>query len=315
MLTFVIRRILALIPLLLIVSFIVFGLVYLVPGDAAATLAGGEDASPERIAQVREQLGLSDPFIEQYGRWLGRAARLDFGTSLFSTAKVKDDLRTRFPVTVQIAIGALIFGIVVGVPLGIIAGMRPRTFIDRAITAGTSLAIAIPSFWLALILVLNFAVYRNIFPTRGFVKFSEDPYEWFMHLVLPCAALGTLVAATLARTLRGALADVMATDHIRTAWSKGLPPLKVVGKHALKNAAVPAITVLGLQVAYLLGGTVIIESIFGIAGIGSYMVLAITRNDIPAVQGGVMFIALIVVFINFLVDISYAFVNPKVRVE
>lgn len=315
MLTFILRRIAALIPLLFIVSVFVFGLVLLVPGDAATTLAGGEDATPERIEMVRSDLGLDRSFVSQYGDWLGNAVQLDFGRSLFSQQTVTSEISGRFPVTLQIAGGALAFGLLVGIPLGIISGMRPRTVADRAVVIGTSAAIAIPGFWLALILILNFAVYRNILPSRGFVKFSESPTQWFEHLILPWVTLGTLTAATVARQMRGALADVMSSDHIRTSKSVGLPPTKVVGKHGLKNASAPVLTVVGLQVAFLVGGTVIVESIFGIAGLGSYVLSAVQRNDLPAIQGSVMFLALLTVLVNLLVDISYAILNPKVRVE
>ena len=315
MLTFILRRIVALIPLLFIVSIIVFGLVLLVPGDAATKLAGGEDASPQQIEQVRQELGLDRPFLTQYVDWLKGAVTLDLGDSLYSHQPVASEIRDRVPVTLQIAGGALVFGLLFGIPLGMISGMRPRGIGDRGVVAITSLAIAIPSFWLALILILQFAVYRNVLPSRGFVKFSESPTEWFQHLLLPWITLGTLTAATIARQLRGALADTMSSDHIRTSKSVGLPSTKVVGKHALKNSSAPVLTVVGLQVAYLLGGTVVVENIFGIAGLGTYVLTAVQQNDLPAIQGSVLFIAVLTVLVNLVVDISYAILNPKVRVE
>ena len=315
MLTFILRRIVALIPLLFIVSVIVFGLVLLVPGDAATRLAGGEDASPQQIEEVRTELGLDRPFVTQYVDWLKGAVKLDLGDSLYSKQPVASEIWDRIPVTLQIAVGALVFGLLFGIPLGIISGMRPRGIGDRGVVAITSLAIAIPSFWLGLILILQLAVYRNILPSRGFVKFSESPTEWFEHLLLPWITLGMLTAATIARQLRGALADTMSSDHIRTSRSVGLPSTKVVGKHALKNSSAPVLTVVGLQVAYLLGGTVVVESIFGIAGLGTYVLTAIQQNDLPAIQGAVLFIAVLTVLVNLVVDISYAILNPKVRVE
>ncbi len=315
MLTFILRRLAALIPLLFIVSVIVFGLILLVPGDASITLAGGDAATPARIVAVRHQLGLDRSFLSQYGQWLGNALHLDFGRSLYSNQTITSEIWQRFPVTLQIAGGALVFGLLIGIPLGVLSGIRPRSIADRAVVFGTSAAIAMPSFWLALILILNFAVYRQILPSRGFVEFSDSPYEWFRHLLLPWIALGVLAAATIARQLRGALADVMSSDHIRTSRSKGLAPMKVVGKHGLKNASAPVLTVVGLQVAYLVGGTVIVESIFGIAGLGSYVLTAVTRDDLPAIQGSVMFIALLTILVNLVVDVSYALLNPKVRVE
>ena len=315
MLTFILRRIVALIPLLFIVSVIVFGLVLLVPGDAATTLAGGEDATPQAIQDVRNQLGLDRPFVTQYVDWLDDALTFDFGESLYSHQPVTSEIWDRVPVTLQIAGGALVFGLLFGIPLGIIAGIRPRAFGDRTVVLITSVAIAIPSFWLAQILILNLAVNRNALPSRGFVKFSESPTEWFEHLILPWICLGTLTAATIGRKLRGALADTMSSDHIRTSRSVGLATTTVVGKHALKNSSAPVLTVVGLQVAYLVGGTVVVESIFGIAGLGTYVLTAVQRNDLPAIQGSVMFIAILTVLVNLVVDISYAILNPKVRVE
>jgi peptide/nickel transport system permease protein len=314
-LTFILRRIAALIPLLFIVSVFVFGLIVLVPGDAAITLAGGEDATPERIELVRKQLGLDQSFLSQYLDWLGDAITLDFGESLYSNTAVTTEIRDRFPVTLQLAGGALAFGLLVGIPLGIVSGMRPRSVSDRSVVIVTSLAIAVPSFWLAQILILNLGVYRDAFPTRGFVEFSESPSQWFEHLLLPWITLGTLTAATVARQMRGALSDVMSSDHIRTSRAVGLATRKIVGKHGLKNASAPVLTVVGLQVAYLVGGTVVVEQIFGIAGLGSYILTAVGRSDLPAIQGSVMFIALLTVLVNLVVDISYAFLNPKVRVE
>jgi len=314
-LTFILRRVLALIPLLFIVSVIVYGLILIVPGDPAITLAGGEEATNERIEEVQKELGLDRPFLVRYGEWVGNAVQLDFGRSLYSDLPITEEIAERFPKTLQIAGGALAFGLLVGIPLGIISGIRPRSVSDRAVVFITSAAIAIPTFWLALILILQLAVYRSILPSRGFVPFSESPAQWFEHLILPWITLGTLTAATIARQLRGALSDTMGSDHIRTSRSVGLPPVKVVGKHALKNSSAPVLTVVGLQIAYLLGGTVVVEQIFGIAGLGSYVLTAINRKDFPAMQGAVMFIALITVVVNLIVDISYALLNPKVRVE
>ena len=315
MLTFILRRIAALIPLLFIVSLMVFGLILLVPGDAAVTLAGGDQATPERVEEIQQELGLDEPFLSQYADWLGNAVQLDLGRSLYSDQPVVSEIWDRFPVTLQIAGGALAFGLLVGIPFGIISGLRPRSTSDRAVVMITSAAIAIPSFWLALILILNLAVYRDILPSRGFVKFSESPSQWFEHLLMPWITLGVLTAATIARQMRGALADVMSSDHIRTSKSVGLPPAKVVGKHGLKNSSAPVLTVVGLQVAYLIGGTVVVESIFGIAGLGSYVITAVNRNDLPAIQASVMFVAIMTVLVNLVVDISYAILNPKVRVE
>jgi peptide/nickel transport system permease protein len=193
--------------------------------------------------------------------------------------------------------------------------MRPRTFFDRAVTMLVSTAVSIPGFVLGLFLIVLFAVKLQWLPSIGYAKLTESPWEWAKRLILPSIAIGVALAASIARQLRGALADVMGTDHIRTAWAKGLPPRSVVGKHAFKNAAMPVITVVGLQTAYLLGGTVVIEFAFSIPGVGQWMLLGITRRDVPIIQGGVLVLAMIVLTVNVLVDIAYALVNPKVRLS
>jgi peptide/nickel transport system permease protein len=312
---FVLRRLVGLVPLLLVLSVAVFLLVYLIPGDPAVTLAGGEAATPERVAEVREQLGFDEPVVVQYGDWLAGAIRLDFGESLYTGRAVGDELRARLPVTASVVVGSVVFALLVGIPLGVLGGMRPASKTDSAVTAVASLGIAMPSFWLAMILIIVFGLELGWLPVRGYVGIADSPWEWFRHLVLPSIALGTLMGATLARQLRGALADVLEADYVRTARAKGLSPVRVVGKHAFKNAAMPAVTILGLQIAYLFGGTVIIEEIFAIPGIGTYLVNAIIGQDVPIIQGGIMLLAVFVVVANLLVDITYGFLNPKVRVS
>lgn len=315
MLTFIARRLLALIPLMLIVSFLVFSLVVFLPGDPAESIAGGTDASPADIARVRDELGLDDPLLVQYGRWLGDAVQGDLGRSLYTKRPVSDEIRTRFPVTFSVAIGAIFISLTLGMSAGIIAALRQGHLTDRVVIFLTSLGLAIPSFWLALMLIIVFAVNLQWLDSIGYVNFTTDPYEWAMHLIMPWLALGIGAAASVARQVRGALVDTLDQDYVRTARSKGLPGHRVVGKHALKNAAMPAITVLGIQFAYLLGGTVIIETIFTIPGLGTYVVSAISGRDLPVIQGTVLMMAVIFVVINLAVDILYAVVNPKVRLS
>lgn len=314
MLTHIARRLLALIPLMLIVSFMVYSLVAFLPGDPAVAIAGGPEATPEEIEAVREQLGLNDPFFQQYGRWLANALQGDLGESLYTDRSVSDEITRRFPITFSVAIGAIMFSLIIGTAAGILAGLRQGRTADRGVTVATSVGLAIPSFWLALMLVVVFAVELRWLPAINYVKFGDDPRGWAEHLIMPWIALGIGAAASVARQVRGALVDVLDQDYIRTARSKGLAGHKVIGKHALKNAAMPAITVLGIQFAYLLGGTVIIESIFSIPGLGGYIIGAISGRDLPVIQGTVLMMAVIFVVLNLLVDILYAVVNPKVRV-
>ena len=315
MLSFIVRRLLALIPLMLIVSFLVFSLVLFLPGDPAVAIAGGAEASPEEIEEVREQLGLDDPLLVQYGRWLKGAVQGDLGESVYTKRSVSDEISRRFPITFSVALGAIVISLVLGTAVGILAGLRRGMMTDRGVTVFTSLGLAIPSFWLALMLVIVFSVNLRWLDSIGYVNFTDDPYEWARHLIMPWIALGIGAAATVARQVRGALVDVMDQDYIRTARSKGLAGNKVVAKHAMKNAAMPALTVLGIQFAYLLGGTVIIESIFSIPGLGTYIVSAISGRDLPVIQGTVLMMAVIFVLLNLLVDILYAVVNPKVRLS
>jgi peptide/nickel transport system permease protein len=312
--TFVARRLLALIPLVLIISFLVFGLVLLL-GNPAREIAGGTTAQESRVKQVARGLHLEEPFFQRYGHWLGDAVRGDLGKSLFDDQPVATEIKTRFPVTFSMALGGVALSLLIGVPLGIAAGMRPGSWIDRFATFGSSFGIAMPDFWLAIILVILLAVNRSWLPAIRYVSFSESPVEWAKHLLMPWIALGLGGAAVLMRQLRGALVDVLDQDYIRTARANGLPTRSIIGKHALKNAAVPATTILGIQIAYLLGGTFIMERIFAINGLGQYALNAVVKKDLPVIQGVVLVFALTFVVMNLLVDVVYAFLNPKVRLQ
>lgn len=312
--TFVARRLLALIPLLLIVSFAVFSLTVLLPGEPARTILG-PNADPADIRALRRQLNLDDPFLVRYGRWLGDAAQGDLGESISDGRPVVDEIAARFPVTLSMVVGGVLVALMIGVPLGYLAGMKRGTWVDRMVTGVSSLGLAMPDFWLAVILVSVFAIGIGGLPSVGYVPFGDDPYQWARHLILPWIAIGVGASATIARQLRGGLVDVLDADYVRTARAKGLRESAVVGKHALKNASMPAITVLGIQIAYLLGGTVIMEQIFGISGMGSYALRALGKRDIPAIQGVALLTATIFMIMNLLVDLVYGWLNPKVRYE
>lgn len=313
MIGYVGRRLLALVPLLFIISFIVFSLVLLLPGDPARAIAGGPSAEESVVEAVRERLHLDEPFPQQYVRWVGGALTGDLGESWFEQRSVAGEIAARFPVTASMVVGGVAVALLVGVPLGLLAGTRPGSGVDRAVTGVTSLGVAMPDFWLAIILVSVFAVDRNWLPSGGYVPLGDDPAAWAEHLVLPWIAIGIGGSATIARQLRGALADELDSDYARTARAKGLRPRRVTMKHALKNAAMPAVTVLGIQIAYALGGTVIMEQIFGIPGMGSYALQALGNRDLPVIQGVVMLTAVIFVVMNLVVDVVYAYLNPKVR--
>jgi len=310
-----VRRLVALVPVMLIVSFGVFGLIALVPGDAAVQLAGGQNATTQRVAEVRAELHLNDPFLVQYGRWFSHAVHGDLGRSLVSHKSVTADLRHRLPVTLSIVLVGVLVGVLIGVPAGIVAGMRPGSRSDRATMLGTVVGLAVPGFWLAMLLILLFAVHLHWFPAVGYTNFGHSPLRWLKSVTLPGISLGLALAAGLARQVRASLSDVMQSNYIRTAWAKGATLRLVVTKHALKNASIPAITVIGLTLAALLGGSVIIEQIFSIPGIGSYALNGILSFDLPVIQGVAVMFVLVNVVMSLLVDITYGLVNPRIRVS
>jgi peptide/nickel transport system permease protein len=312
MLRFILQRLLALIPLLLIVSLMVFSLVLLIPGDPAYLLAG-EDATPEEVEAIREDMGLNRPVLVRYVAWLGAVVQGDLGTSLFSDQPVLDVILERLPVTLSLALAAAGFALVISIPAGLVAGTRPGRLADRVVTVGSSIGLAIPNFWLGLMLVLVLAINNPWFPATGYTPIRDSVVGWWQHIVLPAFTLGLSASAILTRQLRGAMIEVMQQDYVRTARAKGLPYRKVVAKHALKNAAIPMVTIFGLQVNGLLGGTVIIEQIFGMPGIGQLAVASVFTRDLPMIQGVVIMAVFVAVLVNLLVDISYGYFNPKVR--
>ncbi|MFT7652211.1 MAG: peptide/nickel transport system permease protein [Candidatus Azotimanducaceae bacterium] len=312
MLRFILQRLLALIPLLLGVSLVVFSLVLLIPGDPAYMLAG-EDASPETVAKIREELGLNQPVLVRYGEWLVALLQGDLGTSLFSEQPVADVILQRLPVTLSLAFTAIVIALAISIPAGIIAGIRPGKLADRVVTTGSSIGLAVPNFWLGLMLVLLLAIRNPWFPATGYVPLSESLLGWWSHMVLPAFTLGLAAAAILTRQLRGAMVDVMQQDFIRTARAKGLLSWKVVVKHGFKNAAIPMVTILGVQANGLLGGTIIVEQVFGMTGIGQLAVASVFTRDLPMIQGVVIMSVFVAVLVNLLVDVSYGYFNPKVR--
>jgi peptide/nickel transport system permease protein len=324
----IIRRIATLIPTLLIVSFLVFSMVLLQPGDPAVEIAGGVDASEENILRVQEEYGFNDPFITRYWDWVTDAVQGDFGESYRNSNSVTDEIKGRLPKSASLAAAGLVFGTTLGLGMGMLAGMFPGTKLDRGLMSATVFGIAIPNFVLAMVLISVVSIQWGFLdlPPLGYTTFDDPdqgkilfllPKEWVRSLILPGFALGLSVAASTGRQLRGALADTMASNFIRTAWAKGGSTRTVVGKHALKNALIPAVTVLGLQISALLGGTVLIERIFSIEGLGRLVLVAasVAPADLPVVQGVAMLFVLINVTVSLLVDIVYGYLDPRVRVS
>jgi peptide/nickel transport system permease protein len=315
MIAFVARRVLSTIPVLILVSFAVYGFMLLIPGNPAVTIAGGVNATPAQVTRVEATLHLNEPFLVQYWHWVVGALHLNFGNSLYNGESVAQNIFAKLPVTASIVLGAMVFGIVVGGATGVFAGMRPGSRTDRTLMSGAALGLAIPGFLLAMVLLWLFAVKVHWFPVIGYTSLTQSPLAWLRSIILPSIALGVWIAASTARQLRGDVADTMQLAYIRTAWAKGASTSRVVGKHALKNAVIPVITLTGLQLAGLMGGTVIIEQLFSIPGLGSYLLTGITDHDMPVVMGGVIVFVVLYLVIGLAVDAAYTLVNPKVRLS
>lgn len=311
-LTYLGRRVVSTIPMLVLVGLITFLLIHITPGDPAAVVAG-ENASLEAIEDARRRLGLDKPFPVQFWNWLLSVLSGDLGTSFTSGKPVTELILDRMPITLSLTAGATLIGLLIAIPLGVFAATRRGSWLDRITILGTSLGIAAPEFFIGLLLVLLIALQLGWLPATGFVPFSEDPVEFFLRLTLPSITLGLSVAAELARQVRGAMIEVLARDYIQTARAKGLSTLSIIVKHGLKNAAIPVVTVMGLQIRRLLGGTVIVEQIFAMNGVGSLAVRAVFLRDLPVLLGVALTTAVIVLIINLIVDMSYSYFDPKVR--
>ena len=302
---FILSRLFALVPVLLGVAVVVFAMLHLTPGDPARAILGDRPASAETLERLRRELRLDEPLPRQFVAFVGSAARGDLGTSYFTRRPVTTEIRERLPVTVRLMVGAMLVALLTGVPAGVLAATRPGTLLDYGVMAFATLGVSLPGFWLGLMLILVFAVNLGWLPVAGF---SGPQY-----FVLPALALGASAAAVIARLTRSSLLEVLSLDYVRTAQAKGLNNTKVVFKHALRNALVPVVTVIGLQVGSLLAGSVIIETVFALPGLGRLIVQGIASRDYPLVQGITLFAALSYVLINFLVDLLYGFINPRIR--
>lgn len=306
MLKFIGKRILMLIPVLIGVSLIVFTLMQLSPGDPAQIILGAQ-AAPEDIARLRTEMGLDDPLVIQFGRFLLGVFRLDFGTSYKDNMPVLQKLMEALPYTAQLTFAAIVVALLIGIPVGIISATKQYSVFDRIATIGALIGFSTPNFWLSIMLILVFSVNLGWLPVSGAGSFK--------HLILPAIALGTQSAAVFTRMTRSSMLEVLNQDYIRTARAKGLDNRVVILKHALKNALIPVITVVGLQIGLLFGGAILTETVFAWPGVGRLMIDSIRAKDTPVVQGGVIFTASIFVVINLLVDILYAYVDPRVKAQ
>jgi peptide/nickel transport system permease protein len=331
---YIVRRALALIPVLLGVSILVFSLVRLIPGDPVIVMLG-ERARPEDIARVREQMGFNRPVYVQYVDWLGRVVRGDLGTSIINRTPVMRELKQRLPATIELVVVAMFIGVVIGVGVGILSAIKRNSWLDITSMFGALLGVSMPIYWLALMLIYALAVNRKILPPSarlnveltvvrrtGFMlldTFMMGDFQLFLnavwHLLLPSFVLSTAIMPILARLTRSSMLEVLREDYVRTARSKGLRERVVVLRHAVKNALLPVVTVVGLQLGGLLGGALLTETIFSWPGMGLWTYRAILGRDYPIVQGAVLVSATIYVVVNLLVDISYAYLDPRIHYE
>lgn len=315
MLIYIIRRLVQLIPVLLLMSVIVFSLIHLIPGDPVDVIMGEGHSDPQVEAALRSQLHLDKPVIVQYGYWLTGVLQGDLGRSAITREPVLDMILTRLPATALLAFSSAVVAVLISIPAGVIAAVRQNRFADY-IAMGVALGgISIPNFWLGVMLILVFSQFLGWLPSMGYTPLFTDPWQAFLHLLMPAITLGTAMAASLTRFTRSEVLEELRNDYVRTARAKGLSEFIVVIKHVLKNSMIPTITVIGLQIGGLLEGAVITETVFGWPGIGRLAIQAVFERDYPLVQGIVLFAAVIYVLVNLSVDIIYGYLDPRVRLD
>ncbi len=334
MTAYIIRRILGLVPVLWGITVLVFFLIRLIPGDPVITMLG-DKASAADIERVREQLGLNDPLYIQYFKYMGQLFRGNLGQSIINRTEVTFELSYRFPATLEMVIGSMILGVMVGITVGVVSAIRRNSWFDILGMIGALLGVSMPIFWLALIMIYALAVNHKIFPpsarldvdlyikrVTGFILIDTllagDIYAFFnaiWHMIMPMTVLSTVIMPGLARITRASMLEVLRQDYVRTAWSKGLAEKAIVVRHALKNALLPVVTVVGGQLGGLLGGAILTETVFSWPGMGTWTYRAILGRDYPIVQGSVLVSATIYVFVNLAVDILYAFIDPRIHYD
>jgi peptide/nickel transport system permease protein len=309
---YVARRLFSTIVVMAVVAFVVFSLLYLTPGDPAAVIAG-DIATDEDIKRIHARLGLDEPFLVQFGRWLWALLHGDLGTSIFTNLPVTTLIGQRVEPTLALTMCTLVVAIAIAVPLGVVAAAKAGTWLDRAVMAFSVLGFSVPVFVVAYGLILTFSIELDWLPVQGYRNFREGVWEWLRHLILPSVALGTVYVALIARMTRASMLDVLAQDYIRTAAAKGLAPDQVLVGHALKNAAIPVVTIIGMGVALLISGAIVTETVFALPGIGRLTVDAILRRDYPIIQGVILIFSAVYVLVNLLVDLSYMLFDPRIR--
>jgi peptide/nickel transport system permease protein len=312
MIAHIVRRVLATIPVMAVVALFVFSLLYIAPGDPAAIIAG-DQASPAEVERIRMNLGLDRPFLVRFGEWVWLVLHGDLGTSIFSNMPVTKLIAQRVEPTLSLMLITIVISVSIAVPLGVVAAWKAGTFVDRLVMAFAAFGFSAPVFVIAYLLAYVFALELDWLPVQGYTPLSHGLWPWLENLILPATALGFVYVALIARITRAAMLEVLAQDYIRTARAKGLGQKPILFVHALKNASVPIVTVVGIGIALLIGGAVVTESVFAIPGLGRLTVDAILGRDYPLIQGLVLLFSFIYVLVNLAVDLVYALLDPRIR--
>jgi peptide/nickel transport system permease protein len=310
---YILNRLLQLVPVLFLVSFIVFFVVHLIPGDPVVIMLGEDQRDPQVVEALRREFGFDQPVHVQYLRWLGQTLRGDLGQSLRSKRPVLDIIIERYPATVYLALGSLLLGLAIAIPAGAMAAVKQNTPYDYAAMLFALFGISVPNFWFALLLILGLGIYLGWFPTMGYVAPGTDPLRFMQHMALPAIVLGTDIASATTRYIRAEMLEQLHLDYVRTARAKGLPPRRVLYRHALRNSLIAAVTVVGLHVGRLLGGSTVVETVFAWPGLARLVLDAVYARDYPVLQGAVLFLAVSYVIVNLLVDLMYRWLDPRVR--
>jgi peptide/nickel transport system permease protein len=312
MVSYILRRILSTLPVMGIVALFVFSLLYIAPGDPAAVIAG-DQASPADVERIRQGLGLDRPFLVQFGTWLWHILHGDLGTSIFTNLPVSAMIAQRIEPTFSLMAITLVLTILVAVPLGVVAAWKAGSWVDRTIMAFAVFAFSLPVFVVGYVLAYVFALQFEWLPVQGYTPLKAGLWPWLQNLILPALALGSVYIALIARITRASMLEVLQQDYVRTARAKGLGQRNILFVHALKNAAVPIVTVIGIGIALLIGGAVVTESVFAIPGLGRLTIDAILRRDYPVIQGIVLLFSFLYVLVNLMVDVTYTLVDPRIR--
>jgi peptide/nickel transport system permease protein len=304
-------RLLAMVPLLLALSMASFALVHVIPGDPALVMLG--EGNPQALQDLREQLGLNKPLTVRYGEWLGRVVRGDLGESLYNKTRISEELIWRMPTTAALVALSLCFAVAVGLPAGLLSAAFRNTWVDHAARLLTLVSLSLPSFWLGLMLIILFSLKLDLLPIVGYEPITRDFWGGLRFLILPAVALGGHLAALLTRLTRSSMLEVLGQDYVRTARAKGLHDTVVLMRHALRNALIPIVTVIGINIGILLGGSAVIETVFVLPGVGQLVVRSLYNRDLPVIQGLILYVAVIYVLVNLLVDVLYTFLDPRLR--